>query len=83
MACSYGIVIGNVFIEYFDPHVVSDVFNVDIESLIPNRLLTGVVFHCSLEAFLSILNDTEGIHLAKEFSVTSKSSLYNSETQFS
>lgn len=71
LASTNSIVIGDVFIKYFNPHIVSDVLDVKLISLVPHGSLSCVILNSSLVSFLSVLDDTEGVHFAKELSITS------------
>jgi len=82
LAGTDGVVGSNIFIEHFDAHVVSDVLDVDFEHLVPLRVLACAVLHLGLVALLSVLNDTEGVHLAEELSVASEFGFHYGKLKF-
>jgi len=77
-----GVVGSHVFIENFQPHIVSDVLDVYLVSLVPDGGLSSVVLDSRLITLLSVLDDAEGIHFTKPLSIASELSLHNSEAQF-
>jgi len=65
-----GIVVSHVFIKHFERHIVSDVLDVKVESLVPLWHLSSVLMCLCFEARLSHVNDNERVHLAKELCVS-------------
>jgi len=82
LAGTNSVVGSNIFIEDFDGHVVSDVLDIDFEHLVPLRGLACVLLHLGLVALLSVLNDTEGVHLAEELSVASEFGFHYGKLKF-
>ena len=76
------IVVSDVFIKNFDPHIVSDILYIKLVSLVPYRCLACVILYGGLIPLLPVLNDTERVHLAKELGIASKFSFYDREAQF-
>ena len=83
LSSSYRVVVGNILIEDFNVHVISDVLDIDVVGLIPPRRLARVLFDSCLESLLSILNNTEGVHFTKELCVTGEFGLDNSQAKTS
>jgi hypothetical protein len=72
-----GFVLGDILIEAFEDHVVTNVLHIELESLVPDRGLSSVLLDDSLEAGLSELNNAEGIHFAHELGVSSQFGLHD------
>jgi len=72
------ITVGNIFIEYFQMHVIADVFYINSASFVfPNRFLTGVLHSSCSDSLLTGIYYDIGVHFAKSFSVASKLRLQN------
>ena len=73
----------NVFSPYFKNDVISNVFHINVEHLLPRRSFTFIV-SCLRSEFLHACSDlTERIHGAECISITLKSSFKNVELEFS
>jgi hypothetical protein len=65
----------DILVKNFDVEIISDVFDIDSEHLVPNGGLTGVLLDLGLEFLLSVLDLTEGIHLSEELGISGETSL--------
>jgi hypothetical protein len=74
-------VLGNIFVEHLEDHIVSDVLDVEFKGLVPDGDLTSVLLDNSLESFVSVVDDREGVHLAEELSVSSQLSFHDREVK--
>lgn len=64
------VVASGILIEHFDGDVVSNVFHVDVEGLVPDGRLAGTVLHSSFVLCLARRDLAVGIHLPKGLRVT-------------
>ena len=80
MTSTDSVVVGDVFIEYFDEHVIANILDLDVESLVPFRCFSRVLLHKRLECLLTVVDHAEGVHFAEELGVAGETGLDDSET---
>jgi len=80
LTSTYSVIVGNIFIEYLDEHIVADILNFDVISLVPLGHLARILLDGRLECLLPVVDNAEGVHLSKELSITGQTCLDNSET---
>jgi len=80
LTSTYSVIVGNIFIEYLDEHIVADILNFDVISLVPLGSFSRILLDGRLECLLPVVDNAEGVHLSKELSITGQTCLDNSET---
>ena len=63
---------GYIFIEDLDCHVITDILDVELESLLPARGLTSTLESTSSELLHTTLKDAVRVHLTEELSISCK-----------
>jgi hypothetical protein len=75
----YQVISKGVLIVAYDMNYVIYTVDVYLKGFIPFRLFPNIIDHISFVLLILIINDNEGIHLAHEFSVMQKVTLYYSQ----
>ena len=80
---TYGITGSDIFVENLDSHIITNVFHIDVKSLVPLGGLAGTLESTSPELLLSCLDHGVGVHLTEELSVSGKACLNNLKAKVS
>jgi hypothetical protein len=83
LAGTDSIIVSDIFIEHLDEHIVTNVLNFDVVSLVPFGRLSCVLLHGCLECLLPVVDNAERVHLSEELRVAGQTRLNNSETKLS
>ena len=71
-AGTYQVTGGDILVEDLECHVITDVFHIDLEGLVPERRLASSLKGSGLVLLLAGSEDAVGVHLGEELGVTSE-----------